>query len=174
MLPLLQSNDTPLSTGPLSLEEVSWVVAIGSIGCVVAAFTYPSITNRIGCKRLITSCIAIFSIVSLSHVSQKVTLLNVSFAYCRFRGHYSFLAERNMRFWSHDFFLVVLVLESTQPFYCLCRKSLMIGEYFLNQRIMFKSPSKNDSFQHSWSIGVYGIARTCYWGVTWSDSCYLL
>lgn len=67
ILPLLKSDDTPLTTGPLSSKEISWIVSIGSIGCVSAAFIYPSITNRIGCKRLMTSCLAIFSIVSHLH-----------------------------------------------------------------------------------------------------------
>lgn len=64
ILPLLKSNDTPLTTGPLSSEEVSWVVAFGSVGSMFAALPIRGITNRVGCKRLMTSYLAILSIVS--------------------------------------------------------------------------------------------------------------
>lgn len=64
VLPLLKSNDTPLTTGPLSMEEVSWLVSLGSLGSMFAALPIRSVTNRVGCKRMMISYLAVLTTVS--------------------------------------------------------------------------------------------------------------
>lgn len=87
ILPLWMSDDTPLSSGPMSTEEISWVVSIGSLGTLSAAFVFHSIVDRLGCKRTMTSCLTILSIVSHEIIQNFGTFLNEHFR-CRFRGYY--------------------------------------------------------------------------------------
>lgn len=91
ILPLLKSNDTPLTTGPLSLEEVSWVVSIGALGSMIAALIARAITNRIGCKLMMTTYLSILSLVRFMRVHKMRTTIYFSeiFVYfnCRFVGH---------------------------------------------------------------------------------------
>lgn len=149
ILPLLKSNDTPLTSGPLSLEEVSWVVSIGALGSMIAALPIRSFTNRVGCKRLMTTYLAILSIVST--VARKcehrtIFAINVCICHFRFVGRYSLLAGQNMKFWSRDYCVVALVLEMIRPYYYSQRKSRIIGKwnhffFTYSQEIL-----RNDSF----------------------------
>lgn len=50
MLAILQSSETPLSSGPLTLDEVSWVCSIMSIGVMVAIIVFSWLTDAIGRK----------------------------------------------------------------------------------------------------------------------------
>lgn len=101
VLPLWMSEDTPLTSGPMSTEEISWVVSIRSLGTLSAAFVFHSIVVRLGCKRTMTSCLAILSIVSLVSIQKYETFSNWYFL-CRFLGYYMHLVEQNMKFWFHD------------------------------------------------------------------------
>ncbi|EAT41203.1 AAEL007128-PA [Aedes aegypti] len=57
-LPLLQSEDSPLETGPVTVEQGSWIGSILCLGGLAGAIIYGSLTNRLGVKRCI-SCIII-------------------------------------------------------------------------------------------------------------------
>lgn len=50
-LPVLLSNNTPLTTGPLTNEQLSWIGSINAIGAIVGTFIFGSITMHLGCKR---------------------------------------------------------------------------------------------------------------------------
>lgn len=50
-LSVLQSNDSPLTTGSLSNEEISWFGSISSIGSIVGTFIFGGLSWLIGCKR---------------------------------------------------------------------------------------------------------------------------
>lgn len=50
-LPLLQSDNSPLRTGPISLVEASWVGAVICIGGVIGNFSFGLLVSRFGSKR---------------------------------------------------------------------------------------------------------------------------
>lgn len=50
-LPLLLSPDTPLSSGPLTIEQLSWSGSILSIGGVMGSLVSGLSMSRIGTKR---------------------------------------------------------------------------------------------------------------------------
>ncbi|XP_055295168.1 facilitated trehalose transporter Tret1-like [Sitodiplosis mosellana] len=50
-LPTLLSETTPLKTGPLNNEQLSWVGSINSIGALCGTFSTGLLTTFIGCKR---------------------------------------------------------------------------------------------------------------------------
>lgn len=49
-IPLLQSNETPLETGPLTTEQLSWAGSIISIGAILGCLSFGYLTNIIGSK----------------------------------------------------------------------------------------------------------------------------
>lgn len=49
-LPLLQSNETPLDTGPITTEQLSWAGSIMSIGALLSNLTFGYLTSKIGSK----------------------------------------------------------------------------------------------------------------------------
>lgn len=53
-LPILLSENTPLLTGPLSNEELSWVSSMSSIGAICGTFIFGFISSQIGPKRAMT------------------------------------------------------------------------------------------------------------------------
>ncbi|XP_019565072.3 facilitated trehalose transporter Tret1 [Aedes albopictus] len=57
-LPLLQSENSPLETGPVTIEQGSWIGSILCLGGLAGAIIYGSLTSRLGVKRCI-SCIII-------------------------------------------------------------------------------------------------------------------
>lgn len=50
-LPTLLSDDTPLITGPMSNEEISWISSMSSIGALVGTFVFGFMASQIGPKR---------------------------------------------------------------------------------------------------------------------------
>lgn len=50
-LPTLLSDDTPLITGPMSNEEISWISSMSSIGALVGTFIFGFMASQIGPKR---------------------------------------------------------------------------------------------------------------------------
>lgn len=52
-LPLLQSDDTPLETGPITTEQLSWAGSIISIGALLGNFSFGYLTNVIGSKNAV-------------------------------------------------------------------------------------------------------------------------
>lgn len=50
-LNLLQSNDTPLNSGPLSKDDESWIGSILSIGSLTGNFLFGFLVNYVGAKR---------------------------------------------------------------------------------------------------------------------------
>lgn len=53
-LMLLTSDETPLSSGPITLEELSWIGSMNSIGAMLGTFSFGCFTTLIGCKRAMT------------------------------------------------------------------------------------------------------------------------
>lgn len=51
----MESPDTPLAGGPLSSEQISWVVAINCIGSLLSSMSYGFIISWIGSKRALVS-----------------------------------------------------------------------------------------------------------------------
>lgn len=52
-IPLLASNSTPLSTGPLTNEEISWIGSLGSVGGLLGCISLGFITTRIGSRNAV-------------------------------------------------------------------------------------------------------------------------
>lgn len=50
-LPILASEETPLETGPLTNEEISWIGSISCVGGLIGALCYGHITALLGSKR---------------------------------------------------------------------------------------------------------------------------
>lgn len=51
---LLTSDDTPLKTGPVTLEQMSWIGSMNCIGAMFGTFTFGYFTSFVGCKRAMT------------------------------------------------------------------------------------------------------------------------
>lgn len=64
---ILESDDSPLASGKLSAEEISWIASSISLGCLVGTFLLQWISNLIGRKNgylitavpMITACVMI-------------------------------------------------------------------------------------------------------------------
>lgn len=52
-LPLLQSDQSPLETGAITLTQASWVGAFVCVGGVLGNFSFGMLVNLIGSKRTI-------------------------------------------------------------------------------------------------------------------------
>ncbi|XP_031631805.1 facilitated trehalose transporter Tret1-like isoform X2 [Contarinia nasturtii] len=50
-MPQLSSENTPLSSGRLTNEQISWIGSISNIGALCGAFSFGYITSFLGCKR---------------------------------------------------------------------------------------------------------------------------
>lgn len=50
-LAILASDSTPLTSGPLTNEQVSWIGSINSFGAMFGALSFGLIVSLIGCKR---------------------------------------------------------------------------------------------------------------------------
>lgn len=50
---ILLSDETPLTTGPLTYEQLAWIGSINNIGAFCGIITFGGITMRLGCKRCI-------------------------------------------------------------------------------------------------------------------------
>lgn len=48
---LLTSEDTPLKSGPVTLEQLSWIGSMHCIGAMFGTFTFGCFTSFMGCKR---------------------------------------------------------------------------------------------------------------------------
>ncbi|XP_055304279.1 uncharacterized protein LOC129569467 [Sitodiplosis mosellana] len=53
-LPILFSDNTPLVTGPLTHEQLSWVSSMSSVGAIVGTFVFGVMSVMIGSKRVMT------------------------------------------------------------------------------------------------------------------------
>lgn len=51
---LLRSDETPLKTGPITLEQMSWIGSMNNIGAMFGTFTFGYFTSVVGCKRAMT------------------------------------------------------------------------------------------------------------------------
>lgn len=51
VLLLLVSDETPLITGPLTTEQLSWLGSVNCIGGLFGSFTFGFFTSLMGCKR---------------------------------------------------------------------------------------------------------------------------
>lgn len=47
------SDETPLKTGPLTNDQLSWIGSINSIGAILSSLTFGIITLYLGAKRTI-------------------------------------------------------------------------------------------------------------------------
>lgn len=54
VIPLLMSDNTPLTSGPLTSEQISWLGSSGSLGGLFGNFIYSWITAISGGKRATT------------------------------------------------------------------------------------------------------------------------
>lgn len=52
-IPLLQSNETPLETGPMTTEQLSWAGSIISIGALIGNFLFGYCTNAMGSRNAV-------------------------------------------------------------------------------------------------------------------------
>ena len=68
MLLILKSPDTPLNSGPLSIDEASWLGAIVSVGGVIGNFVFGYIAKQFGRKQ------ALFFLVFPQTVSRTLTI----------------------------------------------------------------------------------------------------
>ncbi|XP_037917385.1 LOW QUALITY PROTEIN: facilitated trehalose transporter Tret1-like [Hermetia illucens] len=50
-LPLLQSENLPLASGPITIEEVSWIGSMVCIGRILGSFLFGVIANQVGRKK---------------------------------------------------------------------------------------------------------------------------
>lgn len=50
VLPLLKSDDSPLDTGPLTVEQSSWIGSSHCLTGIIGLFTFIYMSNRFGCK----------------------------------------------------------------------------------------------------------------------------
>lgn len=55
-LPILQSDNSPLESGKLSIEEASWVGSISSIGSIVGTIYFGFISIYVGSKNTLMLC----------------------------------------------------------------------------------------------------------------------
>lgn len=52
-IPLLTSKDTPLKSGPLTNDEISWIGSINAFGAVFGTISLGYLMSRMGSKRAI-------------------------------------------------------------------------------------------------------------------------
>lgn len=50
---ILLSDESPLTTGPLTYDQLAWLGSINNIGAFCGIITFGGITMRLGCKRCI-------------------------------------------------------------------------------------------------------------------------
>lgn len=50
---ILMSNETLLITGPIDIDELSWMASINAIGGIFGTFTFGFIAILLGCKNTI-------------------------------------------------------------------------------------------------------------------------
>lgn len=55
-LPKLESIDSPLASGPLNSDEISWVMSINSVGSLLGLICNGFIISIIGSKRILLCC----------------------------------------------------------------------------------------------------------------------
>lgn len=128
VLPLLKSDDTPLTTGPLSLEDVSWMASIAPMGSVFSALILRWITVRIGSKRMMTNCLAIVSVVRFIVFPHcNLFMKEMTNICCRYAGYSSVSAERNMKFSFRDLCAVSSLPASIRHSFYSWLKFLTIG-----------------------------------------------
>lgn len=48
---LLASDKTPLKTGPITMEQMSWIGSMTNVGALCGIFTFGGFTGFMGCKR---------------------------------------------------------------------------------------------------------------------------
>lgn len=51
VLPLLLSEKSPLTSGPLTTVQLSWIGSIPSISAIIGSFFFGYLTSILGCKR---------------------------------------------------------------------------------------------------------------------------
>uniref|UniRef100_A0A8D8IHU6 Facilitated trehalose transporter Tret1 n=2 Tax=Culex pipiens TaxID=7175 RepID=A0A8D8IHU6_CULPI len=72
-LPLLQSEDSPLETGPVTVEQGSWIGSILCLGGLFGAIVYGYLTEKIGVKKSIASlCISNMSFWTIVYFGTSV------------------------------------------------------------------------------------------------------
>lgn len=63
--PILQSDETPLATGPLTIEEASWVASLMAIGGALGNLLFGILSERLGGKKLLLTAAMIQSVGKL-------------------------------------------------------------------------------------------------------------
>lgn len=48
---VLTTDATPLQSGPITLDEMSWIGSVNSVGAIAGSFTFGCFTSFVGCKR---------------------------------------------------------------------------------------------------------------------------
>lgn len=100
-LPLLQSETSPLYTGPLTVENISWLGAIISVGAVIGNVVFGYIVTKIGSKNaglLLGVPQLVWYAVDIAYsfwcaVNFKNFINHSIYFLNRFRGWFWFLAE---------------------------------------------------------------------------------
>lgn len=77
-LMLLTTNYTPLKTGPITLEQLSWIGSVSSLGAMCGTFTSGCFINSMGCKRAMVGWTG-------GHLS--ISVLNGTFCFINVRNN---------------------------------------------------------------------------------------
>lgn len=70
---LLTSEDTPLPSGPITMEEASWFASFICLGGMIGNFVFAYITNNFGRKKPLIM-IAVLAIVSNPSIPRRIEL----------------------------------------------------------------------------------------------------
>lgn len=76
-LPLLQSPDTPLSSGPMTTEQISWTGSTLSVGALVGNILYGYLMVRYGSKMVLMSLAVPQLVISLRDTTRWRGLLAI-------------------------------------------------------------------------------------------------
>lgn len=77
-LPELLSESTPLTTGPLTNEQLSWIGSINALSGIFGTFFFGCVTACFGCKRaailLSTTCFTFWTLIYMGNTYYHVLI----------------------------------------------------------------------------------------------------
>lgn len=72
---ILESEDTPLKSGRLTMEELSWIVSIFCFGGVFGNFLFGWLIDKVSRKQILYA-VAVPQIVSLNCIANLIVICN--------------------------------------------------------------------------------------------------
>lgn len=124
---LLTSNETPLASGKITMDEASWVASLLHVGALLGNIFFGYVTNNFG-RKLPLMCIAIpMIVISLVYKVFHIILIT-SFLFSRYVGCSFGLEKMCTIYTRRDFW----VDSSVEVVIWLCR--------FFSGKISFTSP----------------------------------